>query len=369
MRIVNRKTQTKIMWIIVASVLLLSIAGSATLFIVNRTSYGTEIQLEDEALNVILLIGDGMGENHIKAAALANGGQLTMLNKFTLVSKVETSSLSLPPTDSAAAATAMATGIKTYNGRLAYLNGENLPSITEYARQLGKKTGVISTKSITDATPAAFSIHVEKRGMTEEIARQIAASDIDVLIGLGLEHFSGYTIASDTRDFCTDFDQIDAAQKTKFTALFPTEGNAIDTSPTGKKTLASLTVSALNKLKNEKGFFLMVEGAKIDTYSHANDIDAMIAELIAFDKAVAAAYNYAAKNKNTLVLIVADHETGLLRVPTGAVATDISDNWYHSTNHSNTKVGLRAYGPGSASIPAEIDNTDIFRIIKAAFGG
>lgn len=363
MKQVDLKKQNRILTIVLVCLLSVTIVVSATLFGVFYFDYGVdpEIPAEAKAHNFILLIGDGMGYNHIKTAELYNNGSMTNIRKLSVNGEVTTRSLSAGATDSAAAATAMATGVKTYNGRISYLNGKSIPTIAEQAKSAGKKVGIVATKAITDATPAAFLAHSKSRNNTAEIAAQLASSDVDVLFGLNNAEMTALksTIQSDNRDFCVGFEEINASASDKIVGLIDDEIPNI-----GRNTLASLTDLALEKLENENGFFLMVEGSKIDSYSHTNEIQNMIDELNAFDAAVSRAVAWARKNGNTTVMVVADHETGKLKVPADATADQISNEWFHSSSHTTQNVHYFAYGVGVESIPALIDNTDVYDIIK-----
>ncbi|MBQ4072143.1 MAG: alkaline phosphatase [Clostridia bacterium] len=361
MKEIDLKKQNKILWIIISCVLIVTIATSVTLFGVYYFNYGTDPVVEEKAQNFILLIGDGMGINHIKTAELYNNGSLLNMRKLPVTGEVMTRSLSAGATDSAASATTYATGEKTYNGRLSFKDGKNLTTIAEEAMANGKKVGIVATKVATDATPAAFLAHSNSRHNTAEIASQIVASDVDVLFGLNNDELKALasSIQTDNRDYCTSFEEISASTSEKIFGLFDEDIPNI-----GRNTLASLTDTALAKLENENGFFLMVEGSKIDSYSHTNEMDKMIDELNGFDAAVSRAVAWARKNGNTTVLVLADHETGNLKIPAEATADQISNDWFHSTGHTSQNIHYFGYGIGVNSIPALIDNTDVYDIIK-----
>lgn len=365
MREVNLKKQNKILWTAVAIILCLSLALSAVLFTVYYLDYGVKPQTDKRAHNVILLIGDGMGTNHAKVGQMVNGSLYTF-QKFPVAGEVITRSMTPGATDSAASATAYATGIKTYNSRISYKDGENLETIAELAKKNGMKVGILATKPVTDATPAAFLTHAKKRGMTAEIAKQLVASDVDVLFGLNNDELKSLSdqIQTENRDYCTTYDEVTRSNSEKIFGLFdgviPTIGK--------NGTLASLTDIALNKLENENGFFLMVEGSKIDSYSHDNDILGMLDQLNAFDEAVARALAFAKADGNTTVIVLADHETGDLRIPSGATADDLDDDWFHSSGHTSQNISYYAYGVGVNDLPSEIDNTDVNYFIKQLLG-
>lgn len=399
MKQVDQKRQKKILWIVIAVILSVCIVASAILFSIYYVDSSVKPQVDVNAKNVILLIGDGMGPEHIKAGELYEGSLLAM-QKFPTQGEVVTRSLTPPFTDSAAAATAIATGNKTYNSRISYKDGKSFTTIAEEAMAADKKVGIIATKSITDATPAAFLAHVKNRDMSDEIAAQMLASDVDVLFGLNDDSMRALSsqIATDTRDYCTSFEEIAASSAEKIVGLFD---EAIPT--LGANTLSYLTEKALDTLSkdNDNGFFLMVEGSKIDTYSHDNDMEGMLRELRAFDDAVSTAKSWASKNGDTAVIVVADHETGNLTIPDDATMEDLidyekSDNWFKSTMHTNSNVRYFIYNVGTEPVygdvptgtfddqgnqiyvndiisykeeqlkdfPDKIDNTDVYRLIK-----
>lgn len=361
MKEIDLKKQKKVLWIVISCVLIITIITSLTLFGVFYFNYGTDVVVEEKAQNVILLIGDGMGINHIKATELYNNGAMLNMRKLTVTGEVMTRSLSALPTDSAASATAYATGTKTYNGRISYYNGKNLPTIAEQAMQSGKKVGIIATKAVTDATPAAFLAHDKSRSNTSSIASQIVQSEVDVLFGLNNDELKALStsIQTDNRDYCTSFEEVNASTSEKIFGLFDDDIPNI-----GRNTLASLTDTALSKLENENGFFLMVEGSKIDSYAHSNDIYKMIDEVNGFDAAVSRAVAWARKNGNTTVIVLADHETGNLKIPAEATVDQISNDWFRSSSHTSQNIHYFGYGVGVESIPALIDNTDVYDIIS-----
>lgn len=399
---IDRKKQNRLLWIIVAIILVITLVVAAVLFALNYVDSGVYPDSEMRAKNVILLIGDGMGEQHIEAGNIYRSNKLNM-ERFAVIGEVMTRSLTPGATDSAAAATAMATGVKTYNGRISYKDGKNLETVAELAKAAGKKVGVVVTKPVTDATPAAFLSHAKGRDDSESIARQLVDFNADILFGLTDDAMDALKaeIPTAERALCTTFDEIDASGSEQIYGLL--EDGAIQTA--GSDTLSSLTSTALTKLSqnNENGFLLIVEGSKIDTASHDNDMEAMLAELNAFDAAVNTCRNWAQANGETVVMVTADHETGGLEIPkfdnTDANAAkqearealinyESSDKWFTRTGHTSANVNYFIYATGSEiaqkssdqnssdkteyleikydelmDIPDEIDNTDIFRLV------
>ena len=399
---IDRKKQNRLLWIIVAIILVITLVVAAVLFALNYVDSGVYPDSEMRAKNVILLIGDGMGEQHIEAGNIYRSNKLNM-ERFAVIGEVMTRSLTPGATDSAAAATAMATGVKTYNRRISYKDGKNLETVAELAKAAGKKVGMVVTKPVTDATPAAFLSHAKGRDDSESIARQLVDFNADILFGLTDDAMDALKaeIPTAERALCTTFDEINASGSEQIYGLL--EDGAIQTA--GSDTLSSLTSTALTKLSqnNENGFLLIVEGSKIDTASHDNDMEAMLAELNAFDAAVNTCRNWAQANGETVVMVTADHETGGLEIPkfdnTDANAAkqearealinyESSDKWFTRSGHTSANVNYFIYATGSEiaqkssdrnssdkteyleikydelmDIPDEIDNTDIFRLV------
>lgn len=399
---IDRKKQNRLLWIIVAIILVITLVVAAVLFALNYVDSGVYPDSEMRAKNVILLIGDGMGEQHIEAGNIYRSNKLNM-ERFAVIGEVMTRSLTPGATDSAAAATAMATGVKTYNSRISYKDGKNLETVAELAKAAGKKVGMVVTKPVTDATPAAFLSHAKGRDDSESIARQLVDFNADILFGLtdGAMDALKAEIPTAERALCTTFDEINASGSEQIYGLL--EDGAIQTA--GSDTLSSLTSTALTKLSqnNENGFLLIVEGSKIDSASHNNDMEAMLAELNAFDAAVNTCRNWAQANGETVVMVTADHETGGLEIPkfdnTDANAAkqearealinyESSDKWFTRSGHTSANVNYFIYATGSEiaqkssdqnssdkteyleikydelmDIPDEIDNTDIFRLV------
>lgn len=327
--------------------------------------------------NVILLIGDGMGENQVNLARLSNGAELHMDSIETRIT-VGTDNFTGGTTDSAAAATAIACGKKTFNGYLGKDADENdLESLIDVSQKLNKKTGLVTTVTVSHATPAGFASHTTNRNDEIAIAAQMMERNIDVLMGGGINNFElihkndmtlldvakeekGYSVA-------TNLDEMNTTQGDKVLGLFNDFGVLPYESKRDKETIPSLsqmTQKAIDVLsKSEDGFFMMVEGGKIDTAGHSNLIDENIGETLAFDQAVKVALDFAQKDKNTLVIVTADHETG------GLTADNLDDiNTYKFTTGSHTKarVPLYAFGAGSKRFDHDIENNEIFTIIKAA---
>jgi len=280
-------------------------------------------------------------------------------------------------TDSGAGGTALSTGVKTNNGSIGVdAKGEPVKTILEMAEQKGLSTGLISTSSITHATPASFIAHTANRSKYADIAFDFLKTDIDVFIGGGYNNFArradslnlidslkahGYFIARDLKD-------VDVPSTQRLAALLADEHMPRMSKGRGTM-LPDATEMALKMLKrNKAGFFIMIEGSQIDWGGHDNDASYIVDEMVDFDNAVGKALQFAAKNGETLVIVTADHETGGFGITGGNLTTGEVQGAFLSKDHTATMVPLFAYGPGSEIFTGVQDNTDIFKKCAKLFG-
>lgn len=325
--------------------------------------------------NIILLIGDGMGLTQVQAATTVNGNTLN-LERCENTGMSKTSSSDRYITDSAASGTAMACGVKTYNGAIGVnANGNVVKSILEYAEENGLSTGLVATSTITHATPASFIAHDTSRNNYEAIAKDFLDTDIDVFIGGGLNHFNvrkdgeqlvnsfqnnGYQVA-------LNLEELNAISTGKIAALL--DSTSMPRIIDGRGDM--LTVSTLKAIdilsQNEKGFFLMVEGSQIDWGGHANNIEYVVSELIDFDKSIGAALDYAELDGNTLVIVTADHETGGLTILGEDILGDSLATNFSTTHHTSVMVPVYASGPQSETFRGVYENNTIFDKMLKAF--
>ncbi|OIK16840.1 alkaline phosphatase [Bacillus sp. MUM 116] len=285
-----------------------------------------------EIRNIIFLIGDGMGVSYTTAYRYFKDDPATKKfepNAFDPYLVGQQMTYSDDPnhnvTDSAAAGTAMATGVKTYNSAVGVdRNGAPVKSVLEAAKEKGKSTGLVVTSQITHATPAAFGAHEKNRKNMDAIADDYfdekihGQHKIDVMLGGGLnnlvrsERDLRKEFQKDGYDYATTKDEMLKSKKTRLLGLFATEGlpKMLDREAS-TPSLKEMTETAISKLsQNDKGFFLMVEGSQIDWAGHDNDIVAAMSEMEDFEKAFKAAIDFAKKDKHTLVVATADHSTG-----------------------------------------------------------
>ena len=298
-----------------------------------------------QAKNIILMIGDGMGPAHLHITWLYAtrhlGKDLVMIeimNKGQTAYMVNDTADSTV-TESAAAAVQMATGVKVLARSIGIgPDGKVLKTILEMAKEKGKATGLVTTAGITDATPAAFAAHVERRSEEERIAEQLVNSNVNILFGGRKAFFLPEAEAGRRKDarnlireakqngyeFVSTAEEMKKAQGEKIIGLF-NQGSMlfeIDRKGSQEPSLAEMASKALDVLsRNKSGFFLMVEAGRIDHAAHLNDIGALLWDTLAFDEAIRVAYEFQKAHPDTLLIITADHETGGLVVlpfgPTG----------------------------------------------------
>src|SRR5210317_641495 len=327
----------------------------------------TSFEKNQKPKNIILIIGDGTGLNQVTLSRIAIGGLdfKLAIDQMPYAGFSLTHSYNNAYTDSAAAATALATGKKTNNKFLSVdVNKEELKTLPEILYEKGFLSGLVSTSSITHATPAAFYAHVDSRYEEEEIANQLIASSISIALGGGKEFFDNERLKKDSL-YISDkesLEELELLASRRVIGLFDKDG--IERSPK-KPTQQEMTRVALNFLKtktnNCKGFFLMSEGSQIDWAAHDNDAKKMITEFEDFDKTIRLAMEYVGKNKDTLLIITADHETGGLQIL--RQDKDYVEIQWGTGRHTGIPVGVYAYGPGAAHFTGLMDNTEIYHKI------
>jgi len=326
--------------------------------------------------NIILLIGDGMGTAQVYAGYTAKKGIMNITGMPVSGFSV-TYSANDYITDSGAGGTALSSGVKTKNGSIGVdTSGMPVETILEMAEKRGLSTGLISTSSITHATPASFIAHTANRSKYSDIALDFLKTDIDVFIGGGYNDFAkradclnlidslkarGYFIARSLKN-------VNVKSKSRLAALLADEHMPQMSKGRGNM-LPDATEMALSMLdKNDKGFFIMIEGSQIDWGGHANDAAYIIDEMVDFDNAVGKALEFAANDGETLVIVTADHETGGFGIIGGSITTGDIQGAFLIKDHTATMVPVFAYGPGSEVFAGVQDNTDIFKKCVNLFG-
>jgi len=310
--------------------------------------------------NIILFIGDGMGIQQVTAGKIIKGS--LAMERCPVTGLVTTWSADHLVTDSAASATAMATGEKTNNGILGLTpKGQILKTVIEIAEDAGKSSGVAVTCSLTHATPAGFIVHVPNRKMDPEIAEQIASSGVDVLFGGGLNYFEAHLPELQKKMpvvfTATEFRELGTPEKAA-ALLYPVHPPSAAQREIPLKELTQKAIEILSQ--DDDGFFLLVEGSQIDWASHNNNSTNLISEVVDFDDAVEAGIDFAEKNGKTLVIVTADHETGGFAVLDGSLQDKAtSKTGFVWGNHTASIIPLFAFGPGSQAFNGIHDNTDI----------
>jgi len=310
--------------------------------------------------NIIILIGDGMGINYVGASLLKDPN--SPFKEFKTIGLSITCSADKLITDSAAGATAIATGYLTNNKYVAVDTlGNPLYTIFEHAEKLGLSTGIVVTASVAHATPGAFLGHSISRYDQNLIASQMVEQNFDVIIGGGLKYFLPKSLSGereDNRNLMDDlkskyyslpknYSELNSLPEsvTNFYALLEMDG--LPESSKRNYSLGDLTKKALNHLKSDKdGFVLMIEGSQIDWAGHDHKSKELFDEMKDFSSAVTEALDYAKKDGNTLVVITSDHETGGMFITKGNRDASELELSYSSGSHTPSPVGIFAFGPG-----------------------
>jgi alkaline phosphatase len=379
----------------------------------------------DRARNVIFLHGDGMGASARDLIRLATTGQDEdlVMNQLRYSGLVQTDpdDPEEPVTDSAAGATAFASGVRTFNGAVGVdAQGRPVPTLLERARAAGKSTGLVTTAQVTDASPAAFGAHVSDRAEQSEIARQfLEESKPDVILGGGEDRWlppgdpgaypdnppkdpteesssdRGDLIARAQQlgyEYVSDRAGLQGSDARKLLGLFANE-EMFEQRPEGEGDiyepvvpLDEMTAKALGILKGDRnGFFLFVEEEAIDEFEHRNNTPKTILAGQALDRAVAVAVRFAATHPGTLLVVAGDHATGGLAIenvddtdesgddvsaedgPFTVAGTDLQFvvDWT-TGGHTGESTPLTAEGPGARALARVQKNTDVHDAILKA---
>ncbi|MEE8450406.1 MAG: alkaline phosphatase, partial [Thermoguttaceae bacterium] len=323
---------------------------------------------------VILMIGDGMGTQHVEAGRMFLGGEIAF-DRLPYQAEMTTFSANASVTDSAASGTAMATGRKVDNGVISRAlpgDGADLTTALEIHQSFGKATGLVTTSTVTHATPAAFGAHAASRNDTTEIASDLLTQTRpNVLFGGGASGMTvdaaveaGYTVVQNRTELAALNTQTETFVSGQFGAgHLPYEYDGLGNLPH----LSEMTTVALDILDNDPdGFFLMIEAGRIDHAGHANDIERNVRETAQFSETVEVVLDWAAGRTDTLVIVTADHETGGLTVLEDNGPGIAPDATWSTGGHTAADVPVYAYGSGAESVGSVfdgvLDNTDIFEL-------
>ena len=363
------------------------------------------------ARSVVLMIGDGLGFEHLRAGEAYRGGS-TLAERLPHAARVRTENAGGGITDSAAAGTAIATGRKVANGVIAQArpgDGADLATVVDSYVAGGRAFGVVTTSELTHATPAAFASHTRSRNARREIAADYLHESRPELLaggggaGLDLDEAAaaGYEVHETLAGFRRRVDRIlkpgvavtwrresvagnattsdEPAQTVRGVALRPQllaigTGHLpyrADTSDrTVRPALVDLVTEALELLsRDEEGFFLVVEAARIDHASHANDMDRALAETVDFLDAVHAVLDWrearpaGGDRDGVLVLVTSDHETGGLTLAGEPRVGMVPDASWSTGGHTSAAVPAFAAGPNAHRLRGEIENTDLYALM------
>lgn len=337
----------------------------------------------EEPLNVILMIGDGMGIPQV-SSAFYFGESTPNFERFEEIGLHKSYSTSHKITDSAAGATAFSTGQKTYK-RAIGVSKDTIPqeTILEKLKKDGYQTGLISLTSITHATPASFYAHVKDRDMHEEIAAQLVTADVDFLAGGGRKFLSnrsdGKNLFSTLLEHNYHLDTLKLGNsKAGMRNAFILEDEGLPSKIEGRGDfLKEASLEALDYFgKAEKPFFLMIEGSYIDWGGHDMNPEMMIEEVADFDTTIGAVLDYVETHPNTLLVITADHETGGASIgkyyevdeETGE-KTEVPEKvavYFTTDQHSGELIPVFAAGKGAENFKGIYQNSAIYhKILKA----
>ena len=341
--------------------------------------------------NVIFLIGDGMGLGQVALARIKTVGVDGKLNmeRLPICGLARTHSGDNLVTDSAAAGTALACGVKTRNKMIGMTSdGTPYRTILEAAKAKGMATGLVVTSTISHATPASFASHVKSRDSEDVIAEQLIAAEVNVLLGGGRKFFlptsepggarkdgKNLIVAARQAGYACigTADELQSVQSPYVLGLFSASHMAT-VSPEPplvvmvKKAIGLLEDKRTDWFVPKRGFFLMVEGSQIDFACHANDAPGCVRQTLLFDQAVEVAMEFALKDKHTLVLVTADHETGGLTIPSGNLRGTNAKAAWSTKGHTATPVPVYAFGPRAEAFAGVYDNTELPKKLAQLMG-
>lgn len=323
--------------------------------------------LSSDVRNVIVMIGDGMGLEQVSCAWVLNHGKLN-LDHFPYVGLSRTYATDYLITDSGAGGTALASGVKTacdHVGTAA--DNTDLSSILVRARELGKKTGVAVTCHFADATPCDYCCHNEYRYNQEDLIADYVDCGVDYLAGGGLDWFT--VNRTDGRDITKEMAaagyNVALTEDELMAAGLPVMGIlAPDNLPVAQERgdlyrhAVARGLDLLSAAAGDKGFVMMLEGSCIDDWLHGNDIGKAMEEVLDFDRTIGDVLEWAAADGHTLVVVVADHNTGALTLQDGDLETGTIGVAFGNDSHNGIAVPIYAWGPGSDKFTGIRENAE-----------
>ncbi|WP_291635816.1 alkaline phosphatase, partial [Clostridium sp.] len=358
----------------------------------STTAYAQQVTQAKKAKNVIMMIPDGCSVESVTLARLyydlkkdGIAGNDTLTMDSILTGLVQTYWQDGPITDSAPGGTAYSTGFKSEDKHVGTLSTKdgNIPKATllEAARESGKATGMVVTCEAPHATPADYASHVAQRSQYNAIMKQMVYGDFDVVLGGGDSLLSSDALSADGKtqyrkdgidlrkelanmgyDYVTNKSELNSTKASKLWGMFAPQAMSPDIDrerlTPEEPTLEEMTNKAIDTLsKDEDGFFLMVEGSQIDWAGHANDPTEIVSEIVAYDKAVKVALDFAKKDGNTVVISASDHGTGGGTLGMVGLGEDIGKN-YSSVTFEDTVMKLVNAKASSVSIGTDLKDKD-----------
>ncbi|MCF2947723.1 alkaline phosphatase [Paraglaciecola aquimarina] len=290
--------------------------------------------------NIIMIVGDGMGPAYTTAYRMFADDPSTPKVESTIFDRMLVGMASTHPhtktgyvTDSAAGATALSSGVKTYNGAIAVdVQKNSVQTVLEFAKKQGRRTGIAVTSQINHATPAGFSAHNESRHNYDEIANSYFDNRIDgkfvldVMLGGGWHYFirDDRNLVKEFKQagyqYIDDIEKLDEAKTGQpLLGLFGDKGLPWALDSKNNTRLPILAKSAVTQLENDKGYFLLIEASQVDWAGHGNDIASAMAEMHDLALTLKWLEQYVANNPDTLVVLTADHSTGGLTIGANGV--------------------------------------------------
>jgi len=325
----------------------------------------TTITAGDIPTSIIFIIADGTGIGQYTVSYYANGKFAP--SRFDHVGLVATHPIDEGcgtecklVTDSAAGGTALSTGQKTNNGAIAVdPDKKPIKTMLEWAKEKGMSTGLVATSTVTHATPASFGTHVDSRKKEENIARQLADADIDVILGGGKKFWPDTLITRYESRGGQYISTIDTKFDSSKRLLGLFSPKALPKAYEDRvPTTTQMAKLALSKLESDSdGFFIMIEESQIDWGGHSNSAEYIRSEMESLNELVNFSLDYQAKHPEVLVILTADHECGGVVVHDGKNGN--LDVRFTSDYHSANFVPVWATGPGASAFDAFMDNTEI----------
>jgi len=325
-----------------------------------------------EIRNIIFMIGDGMGLEHVSCAWVLNHGKLNLDNmSATGISRTWCTSDLI--TDSGAGGTALASGHKTAMDHVGTASdGSDLSSMFVKARTLGKKTGVAVTCHFADATPCDFCCHNEYRYNQEDLIADYVECGVDYLAGGGLDWFT--TNRTDGRDITKEMaaagynvalteDQLMEAGLPLIGILSPDNLPVASLRGDLFRHMVARGLDLLSGASGDKGFVMMIEGSCIDDGCHENDLPKAMEEILDFDRTLGDVLEWAEKDGHTLVVVTADHNTGAMTLQDGSLEKGEIGVAFGNESHNGIAVPIYAWGPGSAAFKGIRENEEWGRMI------